>query len=314
MGALYSKKSASELPAAVAPAGMAAAEILSWPFDQSFPLEVQPALARDFHAELCRHAYFELVFLEVGEIVFEVEGRLVAMRAGDLFVMGSALLHRVRTYVCEDARGIALHFLPELIRAGDMTHEDIEYLTPFLVQNEEFSHVVPAATGVPAQVRDLMERIRSELPARSDRNRVVAKTYLKMILVLLMNYYAATLSSTTFLHRRERDFERLKPLLDFIERHYSERLTLEQAAAILHLSPSHFMRLFRRVTGEPLMSYLNRFRIAKAEALLASTNKTIAQVSQEVGFCDQSYFGYIFRKLVHMTPREYREQRRVNTQ
>jgi two-component system response regulator YesN len=59
------------------------------------------------------------------------------------------------------------------------------------------------------------------------------------------------------------------------------------------------------MTGQPLIAHVNRLRVAKAQQLLARTDKTIAMVSQEVGFCDQSYFGLIFRRLVGMTPREY---------
>jgi AraC-like DNA-binding protein len=53
--------------------------------------------------------------------------------------------------------------------------------------------------------------------------------------------------------------------------------------------------------------YLNHFRIAKAQALLATTDKSISEIGEEVGFCDQSYFGLVFRRLVHLTPRDYRK-------
>jgi AraC-like DNA-binding protein len=68
------------------------------------------------------------------------------------------------------------------------------------------------------------------------------------------------------------------------------------------------MRLFKQVTGQPFVNYLNHFRIAKAQALLATTDLSVAEVSQEVGFCDQSYFGLIFRKLAQVTPLQYKRQ------
>jgi transcriptional regulator GlxA family with amidase domain len=53
---------------------------------------------------------------------------------------------------------------------------------------------------------------------------------------------------------------------------------------------------------------LNHFRIAKAQELLSSTNKSIADVGIEVGFCDQSYFGLTFRRHTQMTPMQYRNK------
>jgi len=84
-----------------------------------------------------------------------------------------------------------------------------------------------------------------------------------------------------------------------------------KAAEALHLSESHFMRLFKQVTGQSFISYLNHFRVGKAEHLLATTDLPVSEVSQAVGFCDQSYFGLVFRDLVQLTPLQYKRQCRI---
>jgi two-component system response regulator YesN len=91
-----------------------------------------------------------------------------------------------------------------------------------------------------------------------------------------------------------------------VAQHYREPITVNDGAATLHMSRPHFMRLFRSTMGETFVSYVNRVRVEKAEALLVSTDKTIAEIGLEAGFKDQSYFGQVFRKLVNLTPREYR--------
>jgi AraC-like DNA-binding protein len=73
------------------------------------------------------------------------------------------------------------------------------------------------------------------------------------------------------------------------------------------MSKAHFMRSFKQVTGHSFDTYLNHFRIAKAQVLLASTDKPISEVGRDVGFGDQSYFGLVFRRLIQVTPREYRK-------
>jgi AraC-like DNA-binding protein len=177
---------------------------------------------------------------------------------------------------------------------------------PFLVQDDGFPHVIPARTGIPAQVFDLVTRAAAELPTKSYRGRLSVKTYLKMILVLLVNHYAAFRGSEDIYIRMQRDFERLAPLFEFIDHNFGEPITVEQAALVVRMSKSNFMRFFKQVTGQPFVAYLNHFRIAKAEVLLTTTDKSIAEVSQEVGFCDQSYFGLVFRNVIGVPPRDYK--------
>ena len=79
------------------------------------------------------------------------------------------------------------------------------------------------------------------------------------------------------------------------------------------MSESHFMSFFKQVTGLSFVAYFNHFRIERAQALLAKTEESMVSISQQVGFCDQSYFGTVFRKIVGMTPAAYRQRVRSGT-
>jgi AraC-like DNA-binding protein len=280
--------------------------ILERLLEAGFPLEVRFIRRREPCSPPHRHDYFELCYLQSGEVLYQVNERLVHVREGDLFVLNGALRHRMRKSLRPGLREIVLYFLPELIREDHAAGDDWQYLTPFTLQGEDFPHVVPARTGIPAEVSELIRRIHRELPAQTSRARLTAKTCLKMILVLLVNHYASFAESSRAAQSRERDLQRLKPLFDYVARCYRDPITVSDGAAILYMSRPHFMRLFRSTMGETFVTYLNRFRIAKAEVLLATTNKTIAEVGLEAGFKDQSYFGQVFRKLLHATPRAYR--------
>jgi len=74
------------------------------------------------------------------------------------------------------------------------------------------------------------------------------------------------------------------------------------------MSTSHFMRYFKMNVGQTFRSYLTSFRIAKAQYLLQNKEIPIAEISQLVGFCSQSYFGEVFQAVVGMTPRTYRKR------
>ncbi len=288
--------------------------LLVWPLDPSFPVNVRFYNydgRRDFR--MCRHDYFEVFYAYSGEIVFQLHDRLFPIKQGDLIIINSTQYHTVHPppnqATCPTLNAGLLYFMPEVIRAAEGRGEDMEYLMPFLKQDADFPHVITSQTGIPAQIFDLMEQISFELSSASNRARLSVKTYLKMILIKLVNHYAAYQGTDDIFDRKHGSIERLRPLFNYLDEHYSEPIPLEEAAALVAMSKSHFLHFFKQVTGLSFVNYLNQFRVARAQALLASTDKSIAEVSQEVGFCDQSYFGQVFRKLLGMTPREYKLHR-----
>ncbi len=285
-----------------------ASGIHQWPFDPSFPLEVQFwYYDRPREIRMNRHDYFELILVDRGEVVFQVQDRFLDVKEGDLFVVGNSLFHRL-IYTGTRVKAPRIMFLPQLICPAGSTSEDADYLMPFLVQDAEFPHVVPARTGIPRQVRALMTRIYDRLPATSASARLCAKTYLKMILAELMEHYASYGGSKSTFEARHRNLDRLRPVFDFLAMHYSDSIELADVASIVSMSNRSFTRFFKKVTGQTFVDYLNGFRIEKARLLLAAGDKTIAEVSQEVGFCNQSYFGAVFRSLAKMSARQYVKQ------
>jgi AraC-like DNA-binding protein len=76
------------------------------------------------------------------------------------------------------------------------------------------------------------------------------------------------------------------------------------------MSETHFMSAFKHVTGVSFMKYLNQCRIQRAQDLLVRTDRSIADISLDIGYCDQSYFSAVFRKLAGTTPAAYRRRNR----
>ncbi len=279
-----------------------------YPFDPFFPLDVRFFFCGPYaHIRPNRHDYFELLYVESGEVIQEVQQKQLYTRAGDLFVMGSTLLHRMSEYRTPDVKVIVLYFLPELVRSSSSPADVSDYLMPFLAQDDSFPHVIPARSGLPSQVHEYILRIQQELRAGGRLGQLAAKSYLKLILALVAQYYPSFRKGDETFNRKQQAIDRLRPLFEYVDRNYADAITLEDAARIVHMSRPNLIRLFKQMTGQTFVTYLNQFRIAKAQELLGKTNESIAGISQMVGFCDQSYFGTLFRRLVHLAPREYRQ-------
>ena len=106
-------------------------------------------------------------------------------------------------------------------------------------------------------------------------------------------------------------FDQLKPVLEYIEKHYSEKLTISELAAIFPMNNRYFYDSFKTIMHQTPMEYVNYYRIEQAKLMLSSTNKSILEIGLECGFCDSSHFLKIFKKYNHMTPKEYRKLMRL---
>jgi len=93
----------------------------------------------------------------------------------------------------------------------------------------------------------------------------------------------------------------------YIDRHFSDPLTLQDIGKALHVSPYYLSHVFKETSGYSPTQYLLRRRIGEAQNLLISTDLPMAQIAEQVGFETQNYFNLQFSKHVGMPPGKYRE-------
>lgn len=103
------------------------------------------------------------------------------------------------------------------------------------------------------------------------------------------------------------DERNLQIVYQYIEKNYRRKITLDEAAGLILMSAFQLCRLFRKKTGLAFKEYLIRYRLQRAETLLAGTSASITEIACAVGFADISNFQRLFRKRNGVTPREYRK-------
>lgn len=97
--------------------------------------------------------------------------------------------------------------------------------------------------------------------------------------------------------------------VDYVKRNYMKKITLEEVASYVYLSPSYFSKIFKEEMGRNFNSYLNHIRIEMSKRLLMDDSVVLVDVSNIVGYEDQSYFSKVFKKLTGVSPGKYRESR-----
>lgn len=104
--------------------------------------------------------------------------------------------------------------------------------------------------------------------------------------------------------------ETVEQVCAYLSANYPKKFSLSEVAARFYLSPYYLSRLFKRVTGQSIVDYLNQRRIQAAQKLLETTDLSISSVAEQTGFASAAHFRRVFREEVGTGPLQYRKEHR----
>jgi len=138
------------------------------------------------------------------------------------------------------------------------------------------------------------------------RDLVIAALIEQLLVKLLRHHSTMRRSSELELSRVGLIDRRIRRAAELMHARLDEELTLKDIAAASYLSPFHFSRLFKKVTGTTPLAYLAGQRVTRAQLLLAQTDLPITQIAARVGYGSASHFTKAFRQTTGLSPREFR--------
>jgi AraC family transcriptional regulator len=154
----------------------------------------------------------------------------------------------------------------------------------------------------------LLSEFVSELAAEKPGKEIVMRALVEQTLVhLLRNYSTPRLSEDLELSRVGLIDRRIRRSIELMHTQLDQDLTLKALAAASYLSPFHFARLFKKLTGTSPHNYLAGIRATRAQLLLAETDLPVTQIGARVGYLSGSHFTKAFRIATGATPREFRK-------
>jgi len=253
------------------------------------------------------------------------------------------------TYAVDDAAGEVLCLTAEELRCADRLREgplDREELarrtglspdaTATAIERLELAGSARRVAGSPdEQAVELTEHARQWMndlwsPIHEEGNRYVCQLATPEIALIarflafargLQERRAARIRALLEGRRRARRPNRLRGGLSpaalrriqlFVDAQLDRPIRLAELAERARLSPFHFARAFKRSTGETPRTFVERRRVARAQALLAGSDRALAQVALSAGFSTQSHFTTAFRRATGFTPAQYRRGRRMD--
>lgn len=219
-------------------------------------------------------------------------GRVVKERLhyGDIIING---YQKTRWY--NEGEYLLLHLEPSLVAqaAADLIDTDsIELVEQFKTRDPLIQHLGLA--------------LKSELESDGMGSRVYAESLFNTLCFHLVRHYS-TSGQKILTNFDSLPKDKLRYAIDYINENIEKDLTLAEISSSVGMSPYHFARAFKQVTGLPPHQYLIQRRIEKAKLLLTKTDLAIAEIAYHVGFASQSHFTTLFRKHTTTTPKAYRD-------
>ncbi len=256
------------------------------------------------------HERLELFLPLDGTTRFQMGDGEVELGPGDLLVVDNFKLHHVVDFPGFNTRAIVISFMPEFVYSLGSPSHDYLFLLPFYPGSDKQEHLLrphdAASPAVYGAVAKLLERFFS---FKNERLRQAGcKAFLLSLLYHLSEHCSRSKVSHWEFVREQQRALRLKPLFEHVSRHYSHKLSLSEAARLVHMSLPQFLKTFKKVAGTTWVAYLNHVRLSTAARLLNETALTIAEIANQVGFSDQSYFDKQFRRAFGCSPKEFRSR------
>ncbi len=154
----------------------------------------------------------------------------------------------------------------------------------------------------------LFSDLKAELVEAQAGQILVTKAIVAQTLVHILRRYANFRRSDELeLSRVGLVDRRIRRAVELMHTHLGRELPLEEIAAAAYLSPFHFARLFKKLTGASPHAYLAHLRQTRAQELLAETDLSVTDISQRVGYGSSSHFTKAFRQATGFTPRAFRQ-------
>jgi len=240
------------------------------------------------------HRDYELFFLLSGQRRYFLGHTIYDIAPGNLVMIPPNQLHRT---VHLGSRGYD-RYVVNFDDAQLRKFMDIAGCGWEMLPTQGCCMVLPPET-VP-RLRRAFEQMEAELAAPSLWTQTAVSLCLYRILHLALRWGSPKEPC------QEETTERIQLAAKYINDHYTQWITLEDAAEVANMEKTYFSKRFKAMTGFGFLEYLTEIRLREAKKLLLGSSLSIGEISEVCGFTSSNYFGDLFRKRFGQAPSTYR--------
>jgi AraC-like DNA-binding protein len=250
------------------------------------------------------HNFWEMCYVEKGEIDLCIDGQTQTLSAGDLAFVAPAATHSYKSakgnenrafVVCFECNSKAMKLLGDLpVAAGELT----DCISKIVAESQNTFRM---------NEKETLEVIAA--PSFGGQQAVLLQ--LEYLLICLIRRASASkFSEIVFLDDEKFYGDLVQDVMQYFQENVYRKLSLQDLCEKFNYSRSFLCDVFKRETGQSLFACFNRIKVEEAKRLLLETNLSVTEISAKFGFAEPKYFGALFKKETGLAPSQYREKRR----
>lgn len=242
-----------------------------------------------------------------GNCTYQIQLCPYPVNAGDLIFVPPLVLHSIHSNTDPAMASETFVFHMNYLGMGNADICAVKYLTPLAMQKIIPPYIIKKEHPVYADALSIFHKISQLYHAKPIGYELRIKSLLLELIALLLPFCQ---EDSAFSQLSNEHTSKLKAVLEFIEQHYADPLSVADLASVCCFSEYHFMRFFKKYMGESAMEYVRNVRLAKAAELFEQGAQSSLEVSLSCGFNNLSYFHREFKEKYGMTPGTF--QRKIN--
>ena len=245
----------------------------------------------------------QLVEIASGSVCAQVGTDICDASAGDFLYIPPRLAFRIEAK--EGGAAVRRIVFNVSIIEENMDNFDNEILYMFDVRSRNNVTLVKEGDAVYEILKRYMSECADEFGAKDVCYKLPVRAGIYIMMTALLRSFCGS--------KDEKDrmiyhnVLRLRPVITYIAEHYCEKIYVEKLSDMINVSPDYFTKMFKTSIGKTPIEYINGLRVNKAMELLYSTKKSMAEIADEIGFCNPNYFHKIFKQYINESPLAYRK-------
>lgn len=249
------------------------------------------------------HEEMEIIYITRGKGFVRLNDELVQIETGDIILIGKETIHYIQSDKDDILYFKSLVFNLNIIYSylGDACQ--VELVDPLVNNKFEIKSVLKKENKHYSQFLRIYLNI-IEVYCKKEKY-----FYIKvkgLFFELFYEMFKADVIRNVDISKT-RKTSKMKVILDYIDNHYYENMTINNLAQMMHYNEYYFMKIFKQYTGKTFISYINEIRIEKSKYLILNTDLSITEIATKVGFNNTSYYIKKFQHLQGITPHKFRK-------
>ena len=254
-----------------------------------------------------RHTSFEIALFEKGRGIYNCNNTELDFQPGDIFVFSTNEEHFISS-IKEEMIVMNLHFEPQYVYAPIQLGQDNSFLKIFFDRSENFCNRLPRDHETTNKISGIFRELENELTSKNENYELMVKVKLLSMLVMMSRELGYANTGTHKRLAQSKYPAELISVMNYVNCNFDGDISLEKLARVGNMSPNYLCSVFKQVNGMTIWEYVLIRRIDEAKRLIRESDESILNIQLMCGFRTSSNFNKAFKRLVGMTPSEYKKQ------